>query len=265
MTTSLLALAALVPLAAAAPLRAQIPDTFTNLQVLPKAIGRDSLIGIMREFSFALGVRCQYCHVGGDGLSFEGVRFADDDDEDKRKARYMLGMVRAINDTLLAGLPDRDRPPRTVQCVTCHGGLPRPYTLEQALAETIERAGVDSAVAHYRSLRAAYYGSGAFDFTPQRLLELARTLGGIGLRSLVRFVVRLVVVAVLSTAAAVGASWLLRGLGEDPTLVVALLRAVLVTTVDLVVFLLLARLFRLQEVTEVLDTVARRLPSRSRG
>ncbi len=94
---------------------------------------------------------------------------------------------------------------------------------------------------------------------------LARTLGGIGLRSLVRFVVRLVVVAVLSTAAAVGASWLLRGLGEDPTLVVARLRAVLVTTVDLVVFLLLARLFRLQEVTEVLDTVARRLPSRSRG
>jgi hypothetical protein len=176
MTTSLLALAALVPLALAAPLRAQIPDTFTNLQVLPKAIGRDSLIGIMRQFSFALGVRCQYCHVGGDGLSFEGVRFADDDDEDKRKARYMLHMVRTINDTLLAGLPDRDRPPRTVQCVTCHGGLPRPYTLEQTLAETIERAGVDSAVAHYRSLRTAYYGSGAFDFTPQRLLELARTL-----------------------------------------------------------------------------------------
>jgi putative peptidoglycan lipid II flippase len=94
---------------------------------------------------------------------------------------------------------------------------------------------------------------------------LARTLGGIGVRSLVRFLVRLVLVAVLSTTAAVGAAWLLRGLGEDPALVVALLRAVAVTAVDVVVFLLLARLFRLQEVTAVLDTVARRLPSRSRG
>jgi putative peptidoglycan lipid II flippase len=94
---------------------------------------------------------------------------------------------------------------------------------------------------------------------------LARALGGIGLRSLVRFLVRLVVIAVLSTTAAVGAAWLLRGLGEDPALVVALLRALVVTIVDVVVFLLLARLFRLQEVTEVLDTVVRRLPSRSRG
>ena len=94
---------------------------------------------------------------------------------------------------------------------------------------------------------------------------LARTLGGIGVRSLVRFLVRLVLVAVLSTTAAVGAAWLLRGLGEDPALVVALLRAVAVTAVDVGVFLLLARLFRLQEVTAVLDTVARRLPSRSRG
>ncbi len=94
---------------------------------------------------------------------------------------------------------------------------------------------------------------------------LARTLGGIGLRTLVRFLVRLVIVALLSTAVAVGAAWLLRGLGEDPALVVALLRALVVTIVDVVAFLLLARLFRLQEVTEVLDTVARRLPSRSRG
>jgi putative peptidoglycan lipid II flippase len=94
---------------------------------------------------------------------------------------------------------------------------------------------------------------------------LARALGGIGLRSLVRFLVRLVVIAVLSTTAAVGAAWLLRGLGEDPALVVALLRALVVTIVDVLVFLLLARLFRLQEVTEVLDTVVRRLPSRSRG
>ena len=57
------------PLSRAAP---QIPEKFENLQFFPKDIARDSLINIMRGFSFALGVRCQHCHTGGDGISFEG-------------------------------------------------------------------------------------------------------------------------------------------------------------------------------------------------
>src|SRR5688572_5624591 len=103
--------ALLIPLRCAAPASAQIPDTFTNLQVLPKTITRDSLVGIMRRFSLSLNARCQYCHVGGDGISFEGVRFADDDDEDKRKAREMLRMVQRINNEFLTALPQRDQPP----------------------------------------------------------------------------------------------------------------------------------------------------------
>ena len=47
----------------------------------------------MREFSFALNVRCQYCHTGGDGISFEGVNFASDEKPAKVKARAMLRMV----------------------------------------------------------------------------------------------------------------------------------------------------------------------------
>jgi putative peptidoglycan lipid II flippase len=94
---------------------------------------------------------------------------------------------------------------------------------------------------------------------------LARTLGGLGFRRLVRFTVRLVVVAMLSTAVAYGATRLLAGLGEDPSLGLALVRGIAVAAADVVVFLVLARLFRLEEVTEVLDTVARRLPSRTRG
>jgi hypothetical protein len=43
----------------ARPAAGQIPDSFTNLQVLPPSIGRDSLVSIMRSFSLALGVRCQ--------------------------------------------------------------------------------------------------------------------------------------------------------------------------------------------------------------
>lgn len=182
MRTMLVLLAAIG--AAATPVRAQIPDTFTNLRVLPEDIARDSLIAIMRGFSLALDVRCQYCHVGGDGASFEGVRFADDDDEDKRKARAMMQMTRTINEELLARLPDRDQPAVGVSCVTCHGGLARPETLEGTLGRTIDRvgetAGADSAVAHYRRLRETYYGTGAYDFGPLRLAELARSLVAAG-------------------------------------------------------------------------------------
>ncbi len=46
---------------------AQIPDSFTNLKVLPRIIARDSLIQIMRGFSLSLNVCCQCCLVGGDG------------------------------------------------------------------------------------------------------------------------------------------------------------------------------------------------------
>ena len=50
------ALAVLVLLSA--PLGAQIPDEFTNLKILDKDIGKQQLLGIMKGFSGALGVRC---------------------------------------------------------------------------------------------------------------------------------------------------------------------------------------------------------------
>ena len=158
------------------PLRAQIPERFTNLQVLPRDITRDSLVEIMRRFSLSLNVRCQYCHVGGDGISFTGVRFADDDDEDKRKAREMLRMVMRLNDEFLPSLPQRDQPPVTVNCFTCHRSAARPRTIEAVLAETIAGTGADSAVAQYRTLRSRFYGRATFDFSEMPLIELARTL-----------------------------------------------------------------------------------------
>ena len=94
---------------------------------------------------------------------------------------------------------------------------------------------------------------------------LGRHLGGLDVRGTAGFVVRLLLVALPSTAGAWLATRLLAGPGEDPALVVALLRAVAVAAVDVVLFLVLARLARLREVTDVLDTVTRRLPFRSRG
>src|SRR5687767_15922596 len=109
---------------------AQIPEKFENLQYFRKDIARDSLVQTMRGFSFALGVRCQYCHTGGDGISFEGVVFAADDKPAKVKARAMLRMVDQINGSILPTLPSRAEPRVAVDCVTCHRGLPLPKTLQ---------------------------------------------------------------------------------------------------------------------------------------
>jgi len=160
--------------------QAQIPEKFQNLQVFPAGITRDSLVQIMRGFSFALGVRCQHCHAGGDGVSFAGVAFDSDEKPAKRKARFMLRMVDSLNRIVLAALPDRSDPPVVVQCVTCHRGLVRPTTLESVLLKTIEQSGVDSAIKQYRGLRERVAINGYYDFTEWRINELARhlVLGG---------------------------------------------------------------------------------------
>jgi hypothetical protein len=163
-----------------APLGAQIPETFENLRHFPKDISRDSLVQVMRGFSFALNVRCQHCHAGGDGVSFAGVNFASDEKLAKQKARYMLQMTDTINHRLLAAVPGGRAPAATVACVTCHRGLTTPATLANILTATIDRAGIDSAIAEYRHLRATAIESGSYDFSEWSINELARHLATAG-------------------------------------------------------------------------------------
>jgi hypothetical protein len=153
------------PLLLSLSLAAQIPDSFTNLKVLPRGITRDSLVQIMRGFSLSLNVRCQYCHVGGDGQSFVGVDFAKDDDPDKRKARFMLRMVDSLNRVVLPNIPDLGREPMRMTCKTCHRGAARPELLTQRLERVRDSAGVDSAAALYRRLRTEVGMAGRYDFT----------------------------------------------------------------------------------------------------
>ncbi|NYD40001.1 murein biosynthesis integral membrane protein MurJ [Nocardioides panaciterrulae] len=95
---------------------------------------------------------------------------------------------------------------------------------------------------------------------------LRRELGGLRTPTLVRFGVRMAIAVTASTAVAYAVHQLLGFLGEEPTNLVAALRALLVTGADVVVFLVLARLLHVREVTEVVDTVAGRLPGmRTRG
>src|ERR1017187_4409707 len=159
----------------AVPAGAQVPEKFTNLQVLPKTTSRADLEQIMRGFSFALGVRCDYCHAAKDG-KVDSKDFALDDKETKRTARVMLRMVAAINADYIGKL--EGKPAIQVACVTCHRGLSRPQTLQAMLAETLEKKDIPSDIALYRDLKKEYYGGAQYDFSETSLNLLTESLLG---------------------------------------------------------------------------------------
>lgn len=165
-------------LAASAPAagQQQPPWKGKNLQYFPADINRDLLTQRMREFSFALGVRCQHCHSGGDGISFDGVDFSSDDKPAKLKARAMLRMTDEINTTLLPKVPSRAEPRVTVDCATCHHGVRLPKSLQTTLFEIATTDGAAAAIARYRALRTSDTLSGKYNFGEWEINELARRL-----------------------------------------------------------------------------------------
>ncbi|MDH3734728.1 MAG: c-type cytochrome [Gemmatimonadota bacterium] len=175
-----LALAAIVAASLPSSASAQLPEEFTNLQVLPEDIATPELIGYMRGFAMGLGVRCTHCHVGEEGRPFSEFDFASDEKEPKRKARFMLEMTMALNSDVLPGISEvatRTDPAVRVQCVTCHRGVSLPRQINEVVAMAAADGGGDAAVAKYRELREVYYGSGSYDFGEQPLIEIASGLG----------------------------------------------------------------------------------------
>jgi len=81
-------------------------DAFKNVEVLTD-VPADQLIPSMRYITFALGVRCEYCHVEG--------HFDSDEKPTKKRARGMMKMMFAIDNTYFSGH-------RAVACYTCHRG-----------------------------------------------------------------------------------------------------------------------------------------------
>ncbi|MGH9788385.1 MAG: hypothetical protein ACRD4U_06760 [Candidatus Acidiferrales bacterium] len=77
--------------------RSPIPDTFSNLQVLPKAITKPELVGIMKGFSLTFDKNCSFCHVATDDLS--EADFSSDEKETKKKARELLRLIRETQKT----------------------------------------------------------------------------------------------------------------------------------------------------------------------
>lgn len=153
---------------------AGIPDTFTNLEIFPKDIGKRDLMGVMRDFSTALGVKCTYCHIQNTPGDFDSIDWASDGLESKKVARGMMAMTRNINSESLPAATGS--PGGRVLCITCHRGLENPRTLDLVILGTIEKNGAEVGVARYREMQEKYYGSGSYDFSPPTLTGIAEVL-----------------------------------------------------------------------------------------
>ena len=101
----------------------------SNLRVLPKDTTLATLIPLMKNFTVALGVRCEHCHTytGSDPSNLQNFDFPSDDKPAKLTARKMMSMLQVINTDLLKGIGDA-RPPDQpkVSCYTCHRGERKP-------------------------------------------------------------------------------------------------------------------------------------------
>lgn len=93
------------------------PPPPKNLKVLTD-LPREQLIPVMRSFTVALGVKCDYCHVQGD--------FASDENPKKDIARNMITMSHQIG----KNFPEDGK--RRVTCYTCHRGSTAPLTAPAA-------------------------------------------------------------------------------------------------------------------------------------
>jgi putative peptidoglycan lipid II flippase len=93
---------------------------------------------------------------------------------------------------------------------------------------------------------------------------VGRLLGGLETGRLVSFLGRLALAALPASAVALGLGWWW-GSDQDAPIWAAALQLLAVTTVDVGLFLLLAHLLRLEEVTAVLRTVTGRLAPRRGG
>jgi hypothetical protein len=95
-------------------------EVYKNIQIF-KATPANQVLGIMKYFTRALGVRCEHCHVTSPGNKIPGFgAFSRDDMEAKKRARKMLEMVGEINPKYFS---EAKKGPT---CWTCHRGSTKP-------------------------------------------------------------------------------------------------------------------------------------------
>lgn len=172
MFRSVVSIAALV-IAGAAFAQAPQQEAPKNLKVLPKDWTRPQVIQVMQNFTAALGVGCEFCHVEKEGAPPD---FASDDKKEKDMARAMLKIAGDLNMRLPADLGMKPEETTRVGCITCHRGVPEPKQIGEILAKTSKDKGFAAAEKQYGELKTKYYGAQAYDFSEQGLIATARPL-----------------------------------------------------------------------------------------
>jgi len=155
------------------------PDSLVNTKVIPHNTPVLQVIGQMRNFTSDLGVRCQFCHEGEEGLPLERFDFPSDKKPTKVAAQQMMRMVQEIN-RRLDSLPAAIGQNVQVTCRTCHHGVQIPMPLAEVVASTDVAAGPDSAIRAYQALRTRFFGRDAYDFGEGSLNTAAFRLGRAG-------------------------------------------------------------------------------------
>lgn len=103
----------------------QEPPLFKNLKVLPKNITKEQMDSVMKHYTTALGVKCNFCHVRNEGG--KEWDFAADKNKHKLMAREMIKMTQDINKKYfdVTGAKSLNAA-LMVNCYTCHHGKKEP-------------------------------------------------------------------------------------------------------------------------------------------
>jgi hypothetical protein len=155
------------------------PDSLVNTKVIPHSTPVQQVLGMMRNFTGDLGVRCQFCHVGEEGQPLDRFDFTKDDKRTKLVARQMMLMLQEIN-RRLDTIPRASTAAVPATCATCHRGVSRPVPLYTVMVDAATAGTADSAVRAYRALRERYYGRDSYDFGETSLNTAAFRLARAG-------------------------------------------------------------------------------------
>jgi hypothetical protein len=108
---------------------------YQNLKVLPKNTSKEVLDSVMKHFTTALGVKCNFCHVRMNDEQ-RNWDFASDNNNHKRIAREMMKMTVKLNKKYFdVKLNKGFDTPLMVSCFTCHNGKPEPAVIPPAKSE----------------------------------------------------------------------------------------------------------------------------------
>ena len=97
-----------------------------NLKILPQDISAEKLDSIMKSYTKALGVSCDFCHTASKFLP-NTLEYASDENSMKENARRMMRLTIELNknyfyfDSTIAPVYLN-----VVNCRTCHRGEPYP-------------------------------------------------------------------------------------------------------------------------------------------